>query len=108
VNVESLNWQDVEECFALLPLREQMLLLERLHRKMRESAYPDYPAESDRLLDEMANDEAMRQEARPAERAVEGRQEQTTDLASELGCGAPYPIPEGVYSEDQLIPRGKR
>jgi hypothetical protein len=55
--VEDLNWQDVEERFALLPLREQMLLLERLFRKMREDAHPDLdPVENERLLDEMVNE----------------------------------------------------
>jgi len=77
--VESPNWPDVEERFALLPLREQMLLLERLLRKMREGAYPDLePAGTDRLLDEMASELAAEREA------------------------------EGVSSEDQLVLRGNR
>jgi hypothetical protein len=55
-----IDWAEVEELFGSLPLRQQMLLLERLHRKMRETAYPDIdPDGFERALDEMANDPAV-------------------------------------------------
>jgi hypothetical protein len=58
------NWDEVEARFAELPLREQMLLLERLMRRMREGAYAVDPDASDRHLEEMANDADIQRELR--------------------------------------------
>jgi hypothetical protein len=75
-----MNWREAEEQFALLPLREQMRVLERLFRRMRRDAYPEIdPAEEERLAMELAN---------------------------EPNLNAPYVFPEGTYSENQLKPRG--
>jgi hypothetical protein len=63
--MKKIDWNVVEEQFVLLPLQEQMRLLERLVRKMRESAYLDIsPEEAEKALDEMANDPAIQRELR--------------------------------------------
>jgi hypothetical protein len=57
------DWKQVEDQFAELPLREQMLLIERLVRRMRERAYID-PADFDSQMEAMANDPAIQRELR--------------------------------------------
>jgi hypothetical protein len=63
-NMSPTNWDEVEARFAELPLPEQMLLLERLMRRMREGAYPINSEEADRQLEEMANDAEIQRELR--------------------------------------------
>ena len=70
--------KEIERLFDSLDRKDQLLVLERLARRMR-----------------------------LAERGAEGTEGQPIDLVPEPGHDAPYPIPEGVYSEDQLVPRGK-
>jgi hypothetical protein len=63
--VKSIDWNLVEEQFSILPLREQILLLERLMRRMRESAYLDIPPEeAERVFDELARDPDIQRELR--------------------------------------------
>jgi hypothetical protein len=59
------NYEEFESQFALLPLKEQMVLLERLMVVMRKSAYLDISQEEwEAGLEEMANDPAIQRELR--------------------------------------------
>jgi hypothetical protein len=63
--MKTIDWNLVEEQFLHLPLQEQMRMLERLMRRMRESAYLDIsPEEFERAMDEMARDPAIQRELR--------------------------------------------
>jgi hypothetical protein len=63
--MKSVDWDLVEEQFINLPLQEQMRLIERLVRRMRESAYLDFsPEEAERAFDELARDPDIQQELR--------------------------------------------
>jgi uncharacterized coiled-coil protein SlyX len=62
---QTIDWTMVEEQFMHLRLQDQMHLLERLMRKMRESAYLDIaPDDADRMFDEMARDPDIQRELR--------------------------------------------
>lgn len=57
------NWSEIENQFALLPLREQMEVVERLLRVMRENAYPNVRQEVwEKGLDDLANDAGIQRE----------------------------------------------
>jgi hypothetical protein len=69
--------KQIEELFDTLDRSNQLLVIEKLARRMR--------------LGEIDQEEAARL---------------AMELASEPNLNAPYPIPEGVYTERQLKPRG--
>lgn len=59
------DYEEFEGRFTLLPLKEQMMLLERLMVAMRKSAYLDISQEEwEAGLEEMANDPAIQRELR--------------------------------------------
>lgn len=71
--------KQIEQLFDTLDRKDQLLVIERLARRMRQGERD--PQEDERLAKELAN---------------------------EPNLNAPYPTPEGVYSERQLTPRGQR
>jgi hypothetical protein len=73
-----VDWDEVEEQFIKLPLHDQLLLIERLVRRMRQGAFID-PDVFEREMEKMANDPAIQRELRmlphPSEGPSRGRSE---------------------------------
>jgi hypothetical protein len=74
-----IDWNVVEEQFLALPLQDQMRLLERWMRRMREEAYLAIsPEEAEKAFDEMARDPAIQRELRmlphPTDRPAEKKE----------------------------------